>query len=39
MTHLGMTEIARNELHAAKQILTEDDYQDLVKRLNTDTPT
>lgn len=36
MTRLGMTEIARNELRAAKQVLMEDDYQDLIMRLNKD---
>lgn len=34
MSHLGMGEIAKNELKAAKQALTEDDYQDLLKKLN-----
>ena len=33
MTHLGMREIARNELRAAKQVLIENDYDDLVARL------
>jgi len=34
MQHLGTPEIARNQLHAAKQALTEDDYADVLKRLN-----
>ena len=34
MIHLGSTEIAKNELRAAKQALTEDDYRDLLVRLN-----
>lgn len=33
MNHLGMGEIARNEMKAAKQALTENDYQDLLKKL------
>lgn len=33
MNHLGMGEIARNELKAAKQTLTENDYQDLLRKL------
>lgn len=39
MSHLGMSEIARSELRAAKQVLAEDDYQDLIKRLNMINPT
>ena len=39
MTRLGMTEIARNELRAAKQVLMEDDYQDLINRLDIENPT
>lgn len=34
MSHLGMGEIAKNELKAAKQALTDDDYEDLLKKLN-----
>ena len=34
MNHLGMGEIAKNELKAAKQALTENDYEDLLKKLN-----
>ena len=33
-----MTEIARNELRAAKQVLMEDDYRDLIKRLDIENP-
>ena len=33
MTHLGLQEIDRNELRAAQQVLTENDYEDLVIRL------
>ena len=33
MTNLGLREIARNELRAAKQMLTENDYDDLIIRL------
>ena len=33
MTNLGLREIARNELRAAKQVLTENDYDDLIIRL------
>lgn len=33
MNHLGMGEIARNEMKAAKQALTENDYDDLLKKL------
>lgn len=33
MHRLGMNEIARNELKAAKQVLTENDYADLIDRL------
>lgn len=33
MDHLGMGEIARNELKAAKHALTENDYDDLLKKL------
>lgn len=33
MVHLGMTEIAKKALLAAKQVLTENDYDDLVIRL------
>ena len=33
MNHLGMGEIAKNELKAAKQALTENDYDDLLKKL------
>lgn len=36
MQHLGTPEIARNELRAAKQALTEDDYNDLLRRLQID---
>lgn len=39
MKQLGMTEIARNELRAAKQVLTEDDYRDLINRLDIANPT
>ena len=34
MRKLGMGEMARNELRAARGILTEEDYGDLVKHLN-----
>lgn len=34
MTHLGMGEVAKNELKAAKQALTENDYDDLLQKLN-----
>lgn len=34
MNHLGMGEIARSELKAAKQVLTEEDFKDLLDRLN-----
>ncbi len=34
MQHLGTPEIARNQLHAAKQALTEEDYNDILQRLN-----
>lgn len=37
MKKLGMGEMARNELRAAKGLLTEEDYEDLVKRLKTGT--
>lgn len=37
MNHVGMGEIAKNELKAAKQALTELDYEDLIKRLNETT--
>ena len=33
MNHLGMGEIAKNELKAAKQALTENDFEDLLKKL------
>lgn len=33
MNHLGMGEIANNELKAAKHALTENDYDDLLKKL------
>lgn len=33
MNHLGMGEIARSEMKAAKQVLTENDYQDLLNKL------
>lgn len=33
MVHLGMAEIARKALQAAKQVLTDNDYEDLVIRL------
>lgn len=33
MVRLGTTEIARNELKLAEQALTQEDYEDLVKRL------
>lgn len=33
MMHLGMAEIARSALQAAKQVLTENDYHDLTERL------
>lgn len=33
MSNLGLREIARNEIRAAKQVLTENDYEDLVIRL------
>lgn len=38
MTHLGLREIARNELRAAQQVLTENDYEDLVIRLKENVP-
>lgn len=38
MTHLGMREIAKNELRAAKQVLIENDYEDLVARLKENIP-
>ena len=34
MNHLGMREVAKNELKAAKQVLTENDYDDLLRKLN-----
>lgn len=34
MYHLGMGEIARNELKAAQQVLIENDYADLINRLH-----
>ena len=34
MNHLGMGEIAKNELKAARQALTDNDYEDLLKKLN-----
>lgn len=34
MRKLGMGEMARNELRAAKGRLTEEDYSDLLSRLN-----
>lgn len=34
MNHLGMGEVAKNELKAAKQVLTENDYEDLLQKLN-----
>lgn len=30
--------MAKNELHAAKQVLTTDDYNDMLRRLNIDDP-
>lgn len=33
MLHLGTPEIAKNELRAAKKVLTEEDYSDILKRL------
>lgn len=33
MNHLGTTEIARNELRVAKQILTSEEYSELLERL------
>lgn len=33
MNHLGMGEIAKNELKAAKQALTENDFDDLLNKL------
>lgn len=38
MLHLGSTEMARNELRIAKQVLTTDDYYDMLRRLNIDDP-
>lgn len=38
MLHLGSNEMAKNELHAAKQVLTPDDYNDMLRRLNIDDP-
>ena len=38
MTHLGMREIAKNELRAAKQVLIDNDYEDLVARLKENIP-
>lgn len=34
MRKLGMGEMARNELRAARGILAEEDYEDLIKRLD-----
>ena len=34
MNHLGSPEMAKSQLMAAKKVLTEDDYQDLVGRLS-----
>ena len=36
MNHLGTTEIARNELRVAKQVLTSEEYCDLLIRLGMD---
>ena len=38
MQHLGTPEIARNELHAAKQALTAEDFQDILQRLQMEDP-
>ena len=38
MNHLGTPEIARRELQAAKQALTDEDYQDILRRLKMDDP-
>lgn len=38
MHHLGTPEIARNELHAAKQALTPEDLQDILQRLGMEEP-
>ena len=38
MLRLGSTEMAKNELRAAKQVLTPDDYNDMLCRLNIDDP-
>lgn len=36
MNHLGTTEIAKNELRVAKQVLTSEEYSDLLIRLGMD---
>lgn len=38
MQHLGTPEIAKNELRAAKQALTEEDFQDILQRLHMADP-
>lgn len=38
MQRLGTPEIAKNELHAAKQALTEEDFRDILQRLQMDDP-
>ena len=38
MLKLGTTELAKNELRAASQLLTDEEYQDILQRLRENIP-